>query len=124
MPVSGLPFSRLRRELRKRYLPELLCSGGLTLFKFLFPLLALPVCAGAGIFLLLRILSVCLLWQDLPSLDSLDPRALYAGIALLQDCGTTSGILFWVFLASFAAVFVFYVSRLRLFQKVKGKEIP
>jgi hypothetical protein len=103
-------FSRLRRELRKRYLPELFCSGGLTLFKFLFSLLALPACAGAGIFLLLRIFSVCLPWQDLPSLGSLDPRALYAGIALLQDCGTASGILFWVFLVSFAAVFVFYVS--------------
>jgi hypothetical protein len=97
-------FSRLRRELKKHYLAELFSSGGLTLFKFLVSLLALPACAGAILFLLLRILSVCLPWQDLPSLDALDPRALYAGIALLQDCGTASGILFWVFLASFAAV--------------------
>jgi hypothetical protein len=101
-------FSRLRRELKKRYLPELFCSGGLTPLKFLFSLPALPACAGAIIFLLLHILSICLPWQDLPSLGSLDPRVLYAGIALLRNCGTASGILFWVFLASFATVLVLF----------------
>jgi hypothetical protein len=94
----------------------------------LISLPALPACIGAILFLLLRILAVCLPWQDLPSLGSLDtrilsvclpwqdlpslgaldPRALYAGIALLRDCGTASGILFWVFLVSFAAVFVLF----------------
>jgi hypothetical protein len=104
----GAAFSRLRRELTKRYLPELFCSGGFTLLGFLFFLLALPACVGAILFLLLRILSICLPWQDLPSLAALDPRALYAGIALLRDCGTASGILFWLFLASFASVFVLF----------------
>jgi hypothetical protein len=101
-------FSRLRRELKKHYLPELLCSRGLILLKFFFSVLALPACTGAILFLLLRILSVCLPWQDLPSLGSLDPRALYTGIALLRNCGTASGILFRVFLASFAVIFVYF----------------
>jgi hypothetical protein len=115
-------FSRLRRELKRRYLSELLCSGGGTLLKFLFSVLALPACAGAILFLLLRILSVCLPWQDLPSLGSLDRRALYPGIAVLLNCGTASAILFCLFLVSLALVFVFYVSGLRPFQKAKHKK--
>ncbi|MDR2133802.1 MAG: ABC transporter permease, partial [Treponema sp.] len=39
-------FFRLQRELKKRYLPELFCSGGLTPLDFLFSLLILPACAG------------------------------------------------------------------------------
>jgi hypothetical protein len=102
----GAAFLRLRRELKNRYLPELFRSGGLSLPKFLFSVLALPVCAGAVLFLLLRMLAVCIPWRDLPSLGSLDRRALYPGIAVFLNCGTASGILFWVFLASLAAVFV------------------
>jgi hypothetical protein len=104
----GAAFSRLRRELTKHYLPELVCSGGLTLLDLIFSLPALPACAGTILFLLLRTLSVCLPWQDLPSLGSLDPRVLYTGIAVLQNCGTASGILFWVFLASFSVAFVLF----------------
>jgi hypothetical protein len=107
-------FSRLRRELKKHYLTELFCSGGLSLFKFLFSLPALPACAGTILFLLLRILSICLPWQDLPSLGSLDPRALYSGIALLRNCGTASGVLFRAFLLFLAAVFVFYPAGSRM----------
>jgi hypothetical protein len=102
-------FSRLKGELKKHYLPELFCSGGLILPQFLFFLLALPACAGAILFPLPRILSACFSWGDLPSLDSLDPQALGAGIALLRDCETASGILFWVFLASLAGVFVLFI---------------
>jgi hypothetical protein len=102
-----IAFSRLRGELKKRYLPELFCSSAF--LKFLFSLPALPACAGAILFLLLRTLSVCLPWQDLPSLGSLDPHAIYTGIALLRNCGTASGILFWVFLASFTVVFFWFI---------------
>jgi hypothetical protein len=104
----GLLFL-LRQELKKRYPLELLRTGsGIVLMSFAAALV-LPACAGGILFLLLRIASICLPWQDLPSPGSLDRRNFYPSLALLQDCAAASGILFWLFLASLAAVFVFKV---------------
>jgi hypothetical protein len=100
-------FSRLRRELKSRYPLELLRTGGGIALRCFAAALALPACAGSILFLLLRIVSICLPRQDLPSLGDIDRRSFYPKLALLQDCVAASGILFWLFLASLAAVFVF-----------------
>jgi hypothetical protein len=116
----GAAFSRLRRELKRRYFSELFRSGGLPL-KFFASILALPACAGAILFILSRVVSVCLFWRDLPSLGSLDRRVRFPGVAVLQACETASGILFRLFLVSLAIVLVFYLSRSRLFRKNSAK---
>jgi hypothetical protein len=110
-PVLGkfrAAFSRLRRELKSRYLPELLRTGGGIALRCFAAALALPACAGGILFLLLRVVSICLPWQDLPSLGDIDRWSFYPNLALLQDCAAASGILFWLFLASLAAVAAVY----------------
>ncbi|MDR2135321.1 MAG: ABC transporter permease [Treponema sp.] len=95
-------FSRPRGEIDS--LRDLFRPGPVRLSA---SVLAPPACAAAILVTLRRVAAICLRWQDLPALGSLDRRALFPGIAAFQSCETASGLLFLLFLAFFAACCAF-----------------
>jgi hypothetical protein len=102
-------FSLLRQRLNYRYSPELPRSGGRTACTFFASLLLPPACSGGILFLLRRVVSICLPWQDLPSLGDIDRRIFYPKLALFEDCAAASGILFLLFLVFLAAALILFI---------------
>jgi hypothetical protein len=86
--------SALRGELKNHYPRELLKTHGHQIFNAVFPGLILAISAGLVLFLFLRMVSICLPWQDLPPMGDLDRNAFGLKTALLRDRGAAAWGLF------------------------------
>jgi hypothetical protein len=74
--IGGLSIARLalRKDLVRLYPGELLQKRGKSFYKMAFFALGLVLSPTLALFLFLRLASICLPWQDIPSLANLNPE--------------------------------------------------
>jgi hypothetical protein len=92
-------FVSLREELERRYMGQIFSDDRKIILKpalFSLGLAAFPVLA---LFLLLRLASICLPWQDIPSLGLINRELFYPHLEQLCDFEFVSRVLFFVSLA-------------------------
>jgi hypothetical protein len=89
-----MAVSALQGELKNHYPRELLKTHSPAILKAVFPGLLLAASAGLVLFLLLRMVSICLPWQDLPPIGGLDRNVFYQKTAPLRDWEQIAWILF------------------------------
>jgi hypothetical protein len=88
-------FLELRGELTSRYLRELIAARLSLLARCAGLTLALALAAGSALTLILRVVSLCLPWQDIPALSGLSREFFDPKLRLLRSCDLSSQVLFY-----------------------------
>jgi len=92
-------FAVLREELEQRYMGQLLNENRRIILKPMLFALGLAIFPVLALFLFLRLASICLPWQDIPSLALLSKELFYPHLERLCDCELASRLLFFISLA-------------------------
>jgi hypothetical protein len=100
-------FSALQTDLNNRYLRELFIVQRTVLLKLLFLAIILSISLGSALFLILRIISICLHWRDIASLRILTQEVFYTKIALLKNLELPDQLLFGAYLICLIFIFIY-----------------
>ncbi|MDR2575920.1 MAG: ABC transporter permease [Treponema sp.] len=99
-------FVVLKEELERRYMGQILKENRKTILKPLPFVLGLTIFPVMALFLFLRLASICLPWQDIPSLALISRELFYPHLERLCDYELASCLLFFVSLAILGVVVV------------------
>jgi hypothetical protein len=100
-------FGAVRKKREAQYPREVLQKNAPLLAKTFLAALALPASGGILLFMLLKILSVCLTWQDLPPLEHIAADAFYPQFVSLTVLDTLDRVLFYAYLLCFGLFSIF-----------------
>jgi hypothetical protein len=92
-------FAVLREELERRYIVRIFSEERKLILKPLLLGLGLAILPVLALFLFLRLASICLPWQDIPSLALISRELFYPRLERLRDYELASRLLFFVSLA-------------------------
>jgi hypothetical protein len=97
-------FAVLKEELERRYIWQILKGNRKTILKPLLFALGLAIFPAMALFLFLRLASICLPWQDIPSLALISRELFYPHFERLCDYEFASRLLFFISLAVLGGV--------------------
>jgi len=102
----GKACSALKKDLTRLYPGELLLKHGKSFYRAAFFVLGLVLFPTIALFLFLRLASVCLPWQDIPSLANLNREFFSLQISRIRTLELVSR-LFFGFSLAFLAIFFY-----------------
>ena len=97
-------FIVFKEELERRYPGQILSEDRKIILKPALYALGLVILPVLALFLFLRLASICLPWQDIPSLALINRDLFYPHLERLCDCELASSLLFFVSLAVLGGV--------------------
>jgi len=97
-------FTALKEELGRRYIGQILSGDRKIILKPSLYALELAIFPILALFLFLRLASVCLPWQDIPSLAIIGRELFYPHLERLRDYEFASRLVFFVSLAVLGGV--------------------
>jgi len=100
----------LRRELGNRYPSEIFQKDRNIILQPGVIVLGMVILTAFALFLILRFVSICLPWQDIPSLGGLDMDLIYPRIVLLRDYNLVSLLFFGLSLVVMCLFFWSFIS--------------
>ncbi|MCL2243867.1 MAG: ABC transporter permease [Treponema sp.] len=101
----------IKKMTDSRYIGEILRDDGITFLRLAFLVLAVLLLPSLSLVLFIRMVSVILPWQDIPSLGGLNHELFYPYLVRLYNFELVSGILFVFTLVFLAAFFVAWFLR-------------
>ena len=110
--VFKTSLTGLRKELNHSYPAEIFQKNRKIILKPALIVLGMGIFTALALFLFLRFVSICLPWQDIPSLSGLDRDLFYPRLVRLRDYNLASLLLFGlslVFLGIILVVFNIYL---------------
>jgi len=103
-------FTVLTEELERRYPAQIFNENRKIILKPLLFAIGLAIFPVLALFLLLRLASICLPWQDIPSLALISRDLFYPHLQRLRDYELASRIVFFISLAVLGAAVSINVS--------------
>jgi len=99
----------LKRELNRRYTDEILSKNRKAVLKPAAYALVLVSLPAAALFLILRIVSIVIHWQDIPSITEINREILYPHLANFYNYEIASRLLFGFTLFFLACLIIFVI---------------
>ena len=99
-------YAAIKKDLECHYPGEIIKKNKKSVFKLLFLILSILLLPSFALFFLLHIVSVCIPWQDIPSLGSLNQSIFYPYIARQRNLELISCIFFGISLAILGTFFI------------------
>jgi hypothetical protein len=116
IPMTGKlknSLAALRMEMHHRYPSEILQKDRNIILQPVVIFLGMGILIALALFLILRFVSICLPWQDIPSLGGLDMDLMYPRIIRLRDYNLISLLFFGLSLVDMNIFFVCIISFFR-----------
>jgi hypothetical protein len=99
-------FAVLKKELKRRYPEQIFCENRKIIIKPVLCAIGLALFPVSSLFLFLRLASICLPWQDIPSPAFINRELFYPHLQRLCDYELASRLLFFVSLAVLGGLIV------------------
>jgi len=119
IPLAGKfknSLATLRKEMDNRYPSEIFQKDRKIILQPVVIVPGMVILTALALFLILRFVSICLPWQDIPSLGGLDMDLIYPRLVRLRDYNMASMLLFGLSLVVmgifFAGLISFYRGKL------------
>ena len=112
-PLAGkfkYSLATLKKEMNHRYPSDIFQKDRNIILQPGLIVLGMVILTALALFLILRFVSICLPWQDIPSLGALDMDLMYPRIIRLRDYNLVSLLFFGLSLVVMCIFFVGFIS--------------